>query len=486
MNYFIEHLLPEERGAIPYLPTTAAFTDWICAQYPDSTALSDASRALTFTQLGELIGQKRHLLARLSVPVGANVGLIGVNSIDEAAWFLAVTGSGRTAVMLPASLSHEVIVRSAVHYELGALIADETQNGKLDGVPVPALIGMADHDDETAPAAAVDRADRAAIFFTGGTTGTPKGVILSHGALMRGAHNGTYRRGTVYGQRFVAVLPFIHVFGMIFSMLSCLYTGSEVGVCGQMRDVFKEMQRVHPTTMIAVPGLAELMLTIARGRGMEALGGSLRTIITGAAPVPPRLYHGFLPLGVQVLAGYGMTETANLVCGNITMELHPDSMGKQYPEQEARLVNGELQVRGDMLFDGYWKDEAATRAAFTEDGWLRTGDLARIDEDGFIYIIGRSKNLIILPNGENVSPEEVEQAFYKSPVVRDCLAREAEIAGSPAIVLEVQPMPGLEQTEVLKALDEVRAQLPTTMRPARFDLRTEDFEKSASMKIIRK
>ncbi|MBR3653754.1 MAG: AMP-binding protein [Bacteroidales bacterium] len=486
MNYFIEHMLPEERELIPWLPTTAAFTDWICEKYADSVALSDPDRKLTYAELGQLVARKRRLLSDRCVPAASNVGLLGVNSIDEAAWFLAVTSSGRTAVMLPASLSPDVLARSAVHYELSALIADTSLSEKTQNVPVSVLLGMRDAAEKTEVSSDVSPKDRAAIFFTGGTTGTPKGVMLSHRALMRGTLNGTYRKGTVFGQRFVAVLPFIHVFGMIFSLLSCLYTGSEVGVCGQMREVFKEMQRVHPTTMIAVPGLAELMLTIARGKGMGALGASLKTIITGAAPVPPRLYHGFLPLGVQVLAGYGMTETANLVSGNLTMELHPDSMGKQYPEQEARIVDGELQVRGDMLFDGYWKDEAATRAAFTEDGWLCTGDLARIDEDGFIYIVGRKKNLIILANGENVSPEEIEQVFYKSPVVHDCLAREADIAGTPSIVLEVQPMPGYDEAAVRKALDEIRATLPSTMRPARFDLRSEDFEKSASMKIIRK
>ena len=136
--------------------------------------------------------------------------------------------------------------------------------------------------------------------------------------------------------------------------------------------------------------------------------------------------------------------------GNLSMELHPTSVGCQYPEQEMRVVDGELQVKGDMLFDGYWKDPKATDAAFTEDGWLRTGDLARIDPDGFLYIVGRIKNLIILDNGENVSPEEVEAFYYRSNLIRDCLCSECVINGKPAIQLEVLANPGVSDEDVTK------------------------------------
>jgi long-chain acyl-CoA synthetase len=189
-------------------------------------------------------------------------------------------------------------------------------------------------------------------------------------------------------------------------------------------------------------------------------------------------------LGIQVLAGYGLTETANLVSGNLDMENHPNSVGKQYPGQEARIVHEELQVRGDMLFDGYWKDDCATSAAF-DDGWFKTGDLARIDEDGFIYIVGRIKNLILLGNGENVSPEEVEEAFYRSANVQDCLVSETVIAGNPVIQLEVLPAEGASDEAIYQEMKTIRASLPSTMQPARIIIRHEPFAKNASMKIIR-
>ncbi len=484
MHYFEAHLLPEERNKIPYLPTFAQFLDFISDRYGDSIALSDPSQAISYAALAQRVARRRRVLEQLQLPLRCNVGLFDSNSIDAAEWFLALTTAGYTAVMLPAALSEAVLIHTVQHYELQAIIAGQALMQKTDSLSIP-IIPAPFLDQTGAPPAFATPETRAAIFFTGGTTGTPKGVMLSHGAILRGALNGTYREGTIFGQTIVAALPFTHVFGMIFSMLSGLYTGAHVAVCGNMRELFKEMARVKPTTMIAVPGMAEMMLSIAQKRGVHALGGRLKLIICGAAPVPERLMYGFKPYGVRVLSGYGMTETANLVSGNLEQERHPDSVGRQYPCQEARIVEGELQVKGDMLFSGYWKDEAATRAAFDGE-WLKTGDLARIDEEGFIRIVGRIKNLILLGNGENVSPEEVEEVFYRSVCVQDCLISETEIAGRPAIQMEVLPIADVTDETLEQEMKRISAGLPAYMRPARILIRHEPFEKSSSLKIIRK
>ncbi len=485
MNYFIERMLPEERNAVPYLPTTTDYLEFLEKTYPEQSALSDGQRSLTYRELADRIRRRRSLLKETGISPGSNVGLMGKNSIDMVEWFLAVTSYGCTAVMLPPSLQPEVLTGAVPFYEIVLMISDADQAEKLKNIPV-VHISTEETGREACPAGKMKKTDRAAIFFTGGTTGRPKGVILSHGAMMRGALNGTYRPGTVYGQTLLSVLPFTHVFGLIFSMLSALYCGSHVGICGNMKNMFRDMMRVKPTTMIAVPGMAEIMLAIAKSRGIEALGGRLKLIICGAAPVPEKLHREFLQFGVEVLAGYGMTETANLVSGNLDMDLHMSSVGRQYPEQELRIIDGELQVRGDMLFDGYWKDPAATAAAFTEDGWLRTGDLARVDPDGYIYIIGRIKNLILLSNGENVSPEEVEAFFYRSDLIRDCLVSECSINGKPAIQLEILPAAGVQDDAVLGEARRLEKDLPTAMRPASVVIRHEEFEKSPAMKIIRK
>ena len=484
MGYFEDHLLPSEREAIPYIPVITEYLNFITEKYGDQIALSDPDQTVRYSELADRVARRRQALRALNLPVHGNIGLFDVNSIAEVEWFLAVTTAGYAAVMLPASLSPEVLKNASYHYDLIAVIAGSSLAEKAQGLPVPVLSmdDMADTPADPVPAA---QTDRAAIFFTGGTTGTPKGVVLSHRAILRGSHNGTFRPGSMFGQTSVAVLPLTHVFGTIFGVLAGLYSGSHVAVCGNMRNLFKEMARVKPTTMVAVPGMAEMMLSIARSSGPEALGGRLNLVICGAAPVPPRLHAGFMEFGVDVKGGYGMTETANLVSANYDMDEYPTSVGQQYPCQESRIVDGELQVRGDMLFDEYWKDEATTKAAFDGD-WLKTGDLARIDEKGYIYITGRIKNLILLPNGENVSPEEVEENFSRCPLVQECLVSETEIAGNPAILLEVFPVPDQDAQQVLAELRKISATLPGTMQPARIELRDQPFEKSPSMKIIRK
>ena len=484
MGYFEDHLLPSEKNAIPYIPVMTEYLDFICGKYGSQIALSDPEQTVRYDELADRVARRRQVLRRLNLPSEGNIGLFDVNSIAEVEWFLAVTTAGYAAVMLPASLSPEVLKNAAHHYDLVAVVAGKLLAEKTEGLSVP-VISMDEMDETPANPAEVVPTDRAAVFFTGGTTGTPKGVVLSHRAILRGSHNGTFRPGSMFGQTSVAVLPLTHVFGTIFGVLAGLYAGSHVAVCGNMRNLFREMARVQPTTMVAVPGMAEMMLNIARSRGPEALGGKLNLVICGAAPVPPRLHAGFMEYGVDVKGGYGMTETANLVSANYDMDEYPTSVGQQYPCQESRIVDGELQVRGDMLFDGYWKDEETTKASFDGE-WFKTGDLARMDEKGYLYITGRIKNLILLSNGENVSPEEVEENFARCPYVQECLASETVIAGNPAILLEVYPVPDQDAEQVLRELRRIAGTLPGPMQPSRIELRDTPFEKSPSMKIIRK
>ena len=216
-------------------------------------------------------------------------------------------------------------------------------------------------------------------------------------------------------------------------------------------------------------------------------------IISGAANVPPRLVDIFTKLGVEFCFGYGLTETANLTSANADAITHPTSIGKIYPGQQTKVVDGELLVKGDNVFSGYYNDPQRTAEAFTEDGWFRTGDLVRFDDEGFLYITGRIKNLIILANGENVSPESLEEPFYADPCVRDAMVKEDTLNGTPVIAVEILPfMPafdGKTPEEIhayMQALtDRINAGLPSTHRIAKMTVRTEDFKRTGSMKVAR-
>ncbi|MBQ3516419.1 MAG: AMP-binding protein, partial [Lachnospiraceae bacterium] len=175
------------------------------------------------------------------------------------------------------------------------------------------------------------------------------------------------------------------------------------------------------------------------------------------------------------------------------VEQKPHSMGMIYPDQEYRIVDGELWIKGDNVMVGYYNDPEAT-AAVLEDGWLKTGDLVEEDEEGYITIVGRIKNLIILSNGENISPEEIEEVYYKENFVKDCLIKEDTMNGESVIAIEIFPygpeVEGLSPEEIQKKAEEVvakvNATMPTFKRVTKVMTRSEDFKRTGAMKIDRK
>ena len=377
--------------------------------------------------------------------------------------------------------------------QIKAIAAGPDYMAAVEGVPCK-VFPIADCADEEAPVAKVDKNDPAAIFFTGGTTGAPKGAILPHRALMRGALNGAYAPTPRLACHVYAhVLPLSHVFGIICSMLSVLYIGAQWTACPNIKDTISKLPVIRPTCMVAVPGICEIMAGLVKMYGPQFLGGRLKYIIAGAANVPPKLIAEFDTFGVQLFEGYGMTEGANLTSGNVDVKERPTSVGKIYPEQEVKVVDGELWFRGENTFLGYWGEPEKTAETLTPDGWVKTGDLVRFDEDGYMYIVGRIKNLIILSNGENVSPESLEEPFYADPCVRDAMVKEDDFNGRQVIAIEILPfMPAFdgkpwEEVEAyMNALvKKVNATLPSTHQIVKVTVRTEDFKRTGSMKVSR-
>lgn len=490
-NYFYDMLTPKEREQLSYLPTV---NDLIAkmAEYGDLEALSDSRTSLTYSQLCFNVGKRRSLLEKKCIPYGARVAVWNKNSIDSIELFLAIVTSGRTAVILPQSLNEQAFAGITKKFGINAVFCGDEFVPLTENTDICVHLASETGTSYSPADKTVNSSTLAAIFFTGGTTDTPKGAMLTHGALMRGAFNGIFMTGGVMHKRYYSMLPLSHVFGMIRGTLSCLYTGSSIYICENMQAAFKELPIVKPTTMVLVPGLAEILLSVAKVRGIETLGGKLETIISGAANVPPRLMKDFADFGIKVLAGYGLTETANLVSGNANTDEKPDSVGMLYPETQAKVVDGELWVKGDSLFSGYCGDEEETKKCFC-DGWFRTGDLVRFDDEGFMYITGRIKNLIVLSNGENVSPEAIEDLFYKEPIVKDCLVSETVINEKSVLGIEVIPLvPNLDTADdnelyemVKQTVDKINSELPPFMQVRKITVRKTDFPRTGSLKIAR-
>lgn len=220
----------------------------------------------------------------------------------------------------------------------------------------------------------------------------------------------------------------------------------------------------------------------------SAFGGNLKTIVSGGAYLPPELVGHFKEYGITILQGYGMTECSPVISTNLEWESKEGSVGKLMPNCEAKVVENEIWVRGSSVMLGYYKMSEETKETLT-DGWLRTGDLGYVDEDGFVFLTGRKKNLIILKNGENVSPEELENQLYQNPLIKEIIVREKDN------IIEAEIFPDLEyagkkhikdvEGKLQSILDDFNKDMPAYKRIHGLKIRDTEFEKTPSKKIKR-
>lgn len=490
-EYFYGRATKEEQDILSYVPTFPEFLEKINNLYPDKECLGNTVVKYTYNEVYKRVARRRQYLYDIGLEAGDKVAVMARNCVDAMEWFLAIPSAGMILIMLPVQLNEMQLIGSAKKFGISAVFASEEFKGLMDKVPARICDIDAIADTEGEYGKNIVKETVAAIYFTGGTTGAPKGVVLNHGALLRGGHNGAFRVKNIFGNRYITLLPMSHIFGSVCGYLSGLYTGSYFFAIEDTKRAFGMIPTVRPTCLVAVPGMAEIILALAKMHGKEFLG-DLNTMVLGAAPVPPRMMADFEKYGIKPCPGYGLTEGANLTCANFDAETKPDSMGIIYPGQQVKVVDNELWIKGDNVMDGYYNDPEAT-AKVLEDGWLKTGDLVSFDEEGFVTIVGRIKNLIILSNGENVSPEEVEEVFYKESFVKDCLVTEEEINGDAVIGIEILPYEpeteGMTPEDIQKKAEEVvkkvNETLPSFKRVSLVKVRDKDFARTGAMKIQR-
>lgn len=299
----------------------------------------------------------------------------------------------------------------------------------------------------------------ASINYTSGTTGFSKGVVTPCNALAGNVKYGLEDIKIVYpGCRHVAFLPLAHAYGCAFDFLCCLSAGGHVFLVGRTpapKILLKAFAEVKPTLILSVPlilekiykkmivsqiskapvswvlkipYLDEIVLSKIRQTLIDAFGGEFRQIIIGGAPLNTEVEAFLRRIKFPVSVGYGMTECAPLISFTPWEEYKTFSCGRALPGlMEARIANpdadgiGEIEVRGEHVMYGYYKNDEATRLTFSEDGWLKTGDLGLIDEDGFIFIKGRNKTMLLGPSGQNIYPEEIESKLNNMPYVSESL-----------------------------------------------------------------
>lgn len=381
----------------------------------------------------------------------------------------------------------------------------------------------------------------AAILFTSGTTGTSKGVMLSHKNLLTTAAACVNATPFTHDDVFLSVLPMHHTYECTID-LAILHLGATVCINNSIKYVLKNLKRFRPTGLVLVPlfvqtihkrimdeikkkgklgtfskgvmvtkTLRKIKIDLRRpvfSEILSSLGGRLKTVICGGAALDPVLVESFEQMGVSLYQGYGITECSPLISVDLYTKSRSGSVGpairccdvKVVHEADGCFANvengdiGEIAVKGDNVMLGYYRDPVSTKAVFTDDGYFLTGDLGKMDDDGYIYITGRKKNLIILSNGKNVYPEEIEEYLMRLDSVKECavVARNNNL-GETVITAIIQPESDVLDLDNDDAIQErikidvlsVNKLLPTFKQIRNIEIRKTDFDKTSSQKIKR-
>ena len=367
--------------------------------------------------------------------------------------------------------------------------------------------------------------DLAIINYTSGTTSAPKGVMLRYECISANVEFGQKRLPSYPGDTIVSMLPMAHMYGMMFELIyplcgcaSVYYLGKTptpallLGAMAEikpylvitvplvMEKIFKS--KVAPVinkpvmkVVTAIPGLNQVIFKKVRNTLLNAFGGNVREIVMGGAALNPDVEKWFRKFKLPFTVGYGMTEAAPLLAYEDWYDFAPKSCGKCVDSVEVRIDSddpynkvGEIQAKGYSLMSGYYKNEEATKAAFTEDGWMRTGDLGLLDSKGNIFIKGRSKNMILSANGQNIYPEEIEAVVNNQPYVVESVVvdRGARLVALIYMDADKAKSEGVD-LEAYKAtiIAEVNKSMPAYSKVNIVEYMDQPFEKTPKMSIKR-
>lgn len=295
----------------------------------------------------------------------------------------------------------------------------------------------------------------------------------------------------------LSVLPVHHAYCLSMDILKGMTLGAIICINDSLLRVAKNIKLFQPNMILMVPLMIETMAKkLEDAAGLppeivkkEVFGENFHTICSGGAYLNPAYIDLFQRYGITILQGYGMTECAPVISTTVPWNIRKESVGQLIPNCEAKTVDKELWVRGSSVMKGYYKMPEETAEALTEDGWLRTGDLGYVDEEGFVYLTGRKKNLIITKNGENVSPEELENKIGEHRLVQEILVRESNGVIEAEIFPDYEYAKKKEITEIQAVLQEVvddyNKTAPAHKRVYSLKVRETEFEKTPSKKIKR-
>jgi long-chain acyl-CoA synthetase len=411
------------------MPITREFFK-TAARIPDRVAVVDGDRKVTYA---ELAAMARRAAASIADRTGRDhVGIYLPASAGFKIALFGVLAAGKVAVPLNLFLAPEELGQIIEHADLDLIItcrelADRLPQGAAD----PMLVEETLASEAAAEPQHREGDDLAVLLYTSGSTGRPKGVRLSHRNLLVNAKAAAAVAGFSENDRVLGALPPFHTFALTTTVLAPLLVGASVST----------LPRFHPeaaldlvaageiSVVLGVPSMYRLMARAQRARPRQLKG--LRIVVSGGERLPERIRADFEEtFGTEIHEGYGLTECSPVIAINRPGENRPGTVGRPLEHLEVQIVDpqgrslpsgedGEVWVRGDSVMQGYHRDEHETSLALHPEGWLRTGDIGRLDADGYLAITGRIKELIIVA-GENVHPSEVESALATHPGLAEC------------------------------------------------------------------
>jgi long-chain acyl-CoA synthetase len=519
---------------------------------------------VTYGELLDNILRFGNALNRLGLKEGCHVAIVGDNRAQWGIAYLTVMCFNMTAVPIDKNLTSNEIINILYESESEAVIFSEGFENMLRdtyvlkglqhyiSMDLPAkkkgFLSMKELIDNSVPVAikqlpAIKPDSIAEIIFTSGSVGRAKGVMLSQKNL---ATNLMSMRKMILiddNDIFLSVLPIHHTYECTCGLLCPLYSGAAVYYARSLKTVAEDLQKVHATILLGVPLLFDKMfrkiyksinddkikskiirplIKISNAMEMigwksfkhkvfhelhEKFGGSIKLFIAGGAAPDPLVAKGLREFGFTFLQGYGLTETSPILALNQRENYKDNAAGIPLDCVEIKIVNqdtdgiGEIYAKGDSIMIGYYKNPKLTEESFSE-GWFKTGDLGRFDEEGFLHICGRKKNVIIANNGKNVFPEEIEDIINRSPFVHECFVygekdqKHDEII-AVQIVTDAEAFIEYSEKENLTINDEliktiisqvvkdVNAQLAAYKQIKKFYIREREFEKTTTQKIKR-
>ncbi|MBQ3717081.1 MAG: AMP-binding protein [Paludibacteraceae bacterium] len=537
-----------------YLQDTMA-RRWDCLALEDL----DGENKYTYAELAAAIKKLHVTWQELGIKKGDKIALCGRNCANWGLLFLAVESYKAVVVSILPDFTAEGIYSLVDHSEATLLYVGPNIKKKIDTTQMKGLKATIFMDDfsivdadkkvqkaydgvEAAFAKAypngvkledlqlpTDNLDELAVInYTSGSTGNPKGVMLSHLSLSGNVDFASHRIPHKPGDRVLSMLPIAHMFGLMFEFLYQVCEGAETYFLTQAPTptvLMKAFAQVKPFMILTVPLVVEKIIKkgvlpkissplmkvlwrtpginrIIRGKVKEGLdktfGGQLRYLIIGGAALNGEVEQVLHDIKFQYCVGYGMTECGPLISYEDWWAYRFHSCGKDLPQCKVRIdsedpihKDGEIQVKGINVMMGYYKNEEATKAVFTEDGWMRTGDLGVLDKDGNIFIHGRSKNMILGPSGQNIYPEELEDKLNSLP----CVVESIVVDRDHKLVALVYPDTSADGKKLLgtKTLTQlmeenrilVNKALPQYSQISAIELVAQEFEKTPKRSIKR-